>query len=332
MKPKIFFDSRWIGNHGIGRVAKELRMRMKVQDLDVCGRPTSPLDMIFLLISILRNTKKNDLIFSPGFNFPIFFIRKYIFFVHDLNHIDIPENSNFLKKFYYNFFLKRAILNAAHIFTISEFSRKRIIDWSGVDKLKVSCVGCGVETRFFEDPVDVDTKYAFKYALCVGNRKAHKNQKRVIESFCNSKSYPDLKLVFSGTESNELIKSIKKYDHLNKIVFAGNLTDEELINIYKKASMLIFPSIYEGFGLPIVEAMACGVPVITSNTTACVETAGDAAFLVNPLSLRDITDAIDEVYFNKELRNSMVKKGISRARLYNWDNVYIKTINEIKKL
>ena len=316
---KYYFDKRWIGSHGIGRFASELHHNLGLESLKVRGTPTSPLDPLRLLFAMLLRVNGNVGVLSPGYNAPLFCVRRYIFTICDLNHIDCLENSSFIKRLYYRFVIYRAIHKATRILTISEFSRNRILEWSGVRPENVVNVGVGVDENYH--PHIKPFTPGFSYLLCVSNRKAHKNEVRVVEAFSKAKISGDIRLLFTGDPDRSSIELCKRNGVEHRVVFMGKVAEEDLPSLYRGALALIFPSLYEGFGLPVIEAMACGTPVLTSNTTSLPEVAGDAAFLVSPLSVDEIANGINQLCSNLDLRELLIQKGFLQASRYKWDDV-----------
>ncbi|TAH27097.1 MAG: glycosyltransferase family 1 protein [Cytophagales bacterium] len=324
-KRKIFFDERWIGAHGIGRVAKEINSSISPEPLKLPFSPVSILDPILFFIKTCF-LPSNAIVFSPGYNAPLFKVRPFIFIVHDLNHFDRAENSSFLKKLYYQIILKRACLFADKILTVSEFSKNRIIQWSGVESKKVVNISNGVDTNFnLDGKVD---KPNSTYLLCVSNRKPHKNEDRLIAAFSKADIDHNIHLFLTG-ESNEqkqtLITNLK-IEH--RVKFTGRVAEADLPNLYKGALALVFPSLYEGFGLPVIEAMACGTPVLTSNTSSLPEITNDAALLVNPDSELEIKAGIEKIANSEVYRNELINKGLLQAKKYSWEEV-MKKINYV---
>ena len=320
-KCNIFFDSRWSGDHGIGRVSRMLDAGLCLPRLILSGKPASPLDPLRLLITMLR-LGKDDAVLSPGFNAPLFVVRPYIFTVHDLNHIDRPENTSALKKLYYRLILRRACNKAFKILTVSEFSRQRILSWVKVPEERVVNIGNGVDPSFKPDVVAYEPGY--QYLLCVGNRKAHKNEVRVLTGFAKAIIPQNVCLVFTGNVSEQLVKLSEQLGVLNRVFFVGHVRESDLPSLYKGAIALLFPSLYEGFGLPVIEAMACGTPVLTSNTTSLPEVAGDAALLVDPESIAEISSGIELLVNDEELRNSLSTKGLKQVQHFSWDTVVLR--------
>jgi len=314
---KKYYDSRWVGLHGIGRFALELKKRLVVDGyVNLPVKPYSFLDCLFLTVFVFF---RSGLYFTPGYNSPLLFHKYLIITVHDLNHIDLPYNSGHLKRAYYRFVLKRAIRNCSAVLTVSEFSKARISCWADVPASNIVNVGNGVDLDFSTTVEPFLPGY--RYLLCVGNRKRHKNESRTLLAFSKAVIPGDIKLAFSGDISDELKSIIDENQLAERIVFLGKISEDALPGVYRGALGLVFPSLYEGFGLPVVEAMACGVPVLTSNTTSLPEVAGDAALLVNPESVDEICVGIERLVHDKALRVELIAKGLQRAKLFSWDAV-----------
>jgi len=311
----IYGDQRWMGDHGIGRFARHVLAALDYRPVPLAGHPAAPLDAWRLALA-LRNLTRNDLFFSPGYNSPLFCASPFVFTIHDLSHIYCPENSNLLIRVYYATVLKRASHRAASILTVSEFTRTQIVEWSGVPAEKVFNVRCGVDPAYRPegDPYGL----AFPYLLCVSNRKRHKNEFRVVEAFAKSGLAGELRLVFTGEPTAELAQCIERHRVTPHLHFAGVVPEAKLPSLYRSAEALIFPSLYEGFGLPVLEAMACGTPVVTANVTALPETAGGAALLVDPTSLEQIGEAMKQIVSDTSLRRQLQEKGLARSAQFSW--------------
>ncbi len=317
----IFVDQRWIGDHGIGRFARHVLGELDHQPIQLASNPASPLDP-WRLTRELRKLTSKDLFFSPGYNSPLSCPAPFVFTIHDLNHIDRPENSSPLKRIYYATILKRACQRAKLILTVSEFSRGRIIKWAGVSPEKVINVRCGVDSEYH--PNVAPYRLAFPYFLCVSNRKAHKNEFRVVEAFALSGLATEMKLVFTGKPTALLTAYIERCQLTSKVHFTGLVPDTEFPSLYRSAQALVFPSLYEGFGLPVLESMACGTPVITANTSALPEVAGDAALLVDPTSVEEIVAAMKLIVNDSLVRFRLREKGLAQAARYSWESTATK--------
>ncbi|CEE91795.1 Glycosyl transferases group 1 family protein [Xenorhabdus nematophila str. Anatoliense] len=316
---KIWFDQSWSTMGGIGRFSKEIYERKQWGGtFTLKGKPSSPLSALLLSFKFMEFSK-NDIIFCPGYIPPLISKCNFIFTIHDLNHLDRKENSNFLKKIFYNRIIKKGCFTSNRILTVSEFSKKRIIEWSGVPENKVVNVGNGVDDSFNirVNPLAL----GYPYLLCVSNRKLHKNELSLIKAFSKANIDPAIKLLFTGNPTAELMALIDELNLSERVVFHGFVNDSELPSLYRGSLGLLFPSLYEGFGLPVLEAMACGIPVLTSNVTSLPEVAGDAALFVDPYSIDDIADGINQLITDKDLRTMLVERGIVRAKMFTWDKV-----------
>lgn len=314
----VVADLRWAGDHGIGRFTRQVMKLIPHVALRTGGRPMDAIDPLRLALA-MHSQPPGRLFFSPGYNAPIQSRVPYVFTVHDLNHIDRPENSGLAKRIYYAAILRPACRRAARVFTVSEYSRRRIIDWAGVPTSQVVNVGNGVGEEFSAH--GTTRALGHPYFLCVSNRRPHKNESRVVSAVAAARLPPEVGLIFTGDPTPELEGHIRASGLSKRVSFSGTVSDEALAGLYRGALGLVFPSLYEGFGLPVVEAMACGTPVITSTTTALPEIAGDAAILVDPLSINEIAEALSRLHDDMELRLRLRVAGLRRAPQFNWASV-----------
>jgi glycosyltransferase involved in cell wall biosynthesis len=321
----IYADQRWIGHHGIGRFARHVLATLDYRPVPLDGHPAAPLDSWRLALALRRLTH-DDLFFSPGYNSPLFSASPFVFTIHDLSHVYCPENSSLRIRLYYATIMKRACQRAVSILTVSEFTRSQIVEWSGVSPEKVFNVGCGVDAAYRPDGDSYGLP--FPYLLCVSNRKRHKNEFRVVEAFAQPALSSDMHLVFTGNATQTLSGHVERHDVASRVHFAGVVPESKLPSLYRGAMALIFPSLYEGFGLPILEAMACGTPVVTSNITAMPEVAGDAALLINPTSVEQIHTAMQQILKDAALRRQLREKGLARATKFPWSST-IATVDRL---
>ncbi|EDM5282060.1 glycosyltransferase family 1 protein [Salmonella enterica subsp. enterica serovar Newport] len=316
---KVLMDISWSNKGGIGRFTDEIsKLLCDISKEELYRKCASPLAPLGLAVNIFLR-KKTDVVFLPGYIPPLFCSKKFIITIHDLNHLDLNDNSSLFKRLFYNFIIKRGCRKAYKIFTVSNSSKERIVAWSGVNPNKIVTVYNGVSSLFNADVKPLNLGY--KYLLCVGNRKTHKNEKCVISAFAKADIDPSIKLVFTGNPCNDLEKLIIQHGLSERVKFFGFVSEKDLPSLYKGSLGLVFPSLYEGFGLPVVEGMACGIPVLTSLTSSLPEVAGDAAILVDPLSEDAITKGISRLINDSELRKHLIQKGLLRAKRFNWQNV-----------
>jgi glycosyltransferase involved in cell wall biosynthesis len=313
---KLLFDARWFGDHGIGRFAREVRARLP-DAVEMTGRlrPSSPLDCAYLALRLAAQPQ-GTLFFSPGYNAPIGGRDPLVFTIHDLTHIEFAGSPS-LHRIYYERITKPACRRARAVLTVSEYSRGRIIDWSGLDPARIVNVGNGINDTFCAQGAVHGRPRP--YVFCVGNRRAHKNEPRTLQAFATLAGRLPHDLLFSGAASAPLQREIQRLGLQERVHFLGRVSDAELAAVYRGAAALLFASLHEGFGLPVVEAMACGTPVVTSNGSALPEVAGGAALLVDPLRVDEIAHALERAVSDRELARDLIRRGFANARRYSWD-------------
>lgn len=312
----IAYDSRWMGQNGIGRFATELQARLNFTHLfDDASHPASFASSIKLGRWLATSKAKG--LYSPGFIPPSGSKVPFVFTIHDLNHVDIEHNSSRLKKLYYQCVIRPAIHQAERVLTVSEFSRGRIIEWADCDPERVMVVGNGVSDIFHADVAPMRPGYT--YFFCCSNRKGHKNEKRLVQAFSHSGLHRDSKLVFTGSTDAQLQRLIERKGLEEQVVFTGHLSETQLAAWYRGAIATVFPSLYEGFGLPVAESMACGTPVITSEISSMPEVGGHAALYVDPRNTESISMAMTAVAGSPELSSSLAARGMQQARNFTWD-------------
>jgi glycosyltransferase involved in cell wall biosynthesis len=204
------------------------------------------------------------------------------------------------------------------VLTVSSYSRGEIIEWSGLPEERVVNVGNGVGVPFC--PWGDSYQPGFPYILYVGSFRPHKNVQRLLRAFRDI-DYPEVRLVVVGPRRPSLTAYLDELGIGSRTVVLGQLTDEELARVYRGALLLAQPSLIEGFGLPALEAMACGTPAVVSRTTALPEVCGSAGVYVDPLDTREIQKALERVLGDGELRARLRNLGIQRARAFSWDRV-----------
>ncbi len=323
--PALLCDARWRGSHGIGRFAAEVLSRLPVhQELRRGPKPLSALDPLWVAFRAVSN--RPGVLFSPGFNPPPFCLSPFVFTIHDLIQIQMPDVT-IAKSLYYRLVLKPACVRAARVLTVSEHSRREIIEWSGVSEERVVNVGNGVSAAFRDHGPRHEP--GFPYILHVGNSRPHKNVGRLLEAF-RRLDCPGLHLVIVGSRGTRLPSQLERPEFRERVVCLDGLDDGELASIYRGALLLALPSLMEGFGLPVLEAMACGTPVVASRAGALPEVAGDAAVYVDPFDVEDIRRAMERVLCDGELQGRMRALGIERARRYSWDAVACKVRRVLK--
>jgi glycosyltransferase involved in cell wall biosynthesis len=235
---------------------------------------------------------------------------------------------------YYEKFVRKSALTATHVVTISESTKKDLMDIWKIPGDKISVIHLGVDIHKFssrkiaKDVFRLRAGINFKYLLFVGNLNSRKNGLRLIESFnIITDQLPHLKLLIIGSPGElepKMRLLVNQLNLVSKVLFLGRVDDDTLISYYQNAEVFCYPSKHEGFGLPILEAMAAGTPVLTSNSSSMREISGNAAVLVDPLSIISIADGIINALRN---RDNLIKRGLEHVTDFTWENSAKKLFN-----
>lgn len=313
----IVFDARWAGPHGIGRFAAEVRKRLRGPVADITGaHPVSARGLVESELLPHRFAGRGYTYFSPGYTPCLSWGGPHAFTVHDLIHLDVPAESSAIKTGYYDKVVKRAVRREGAVLTVSNFSRHRIAGWAGVDPEKLTVVGNGVDDSFTPDGPRMQGPWP--YLLHVGNTKPHKNLTRVLQAL---KGVPDLHLVCSSAPDQDLINLARRLGCDDRLHFRSGIPEADLPAFYRGAEAVVIASLYEGFGLPALEGMASGVPVVASDTTAVAEVVGDAAVTVDPNDVDTIRAGIETAVADDAVRARLRVAGPQRATRFSWDRV-----------
>ena len=238
--------------------------------------------------------------------------------IHDLGYFEKELNAYpLLDTLFMRMNIPRSCKIADTVFTVSEYTKKDLLQRIEVSESKLKVIGEGVHKDFFQEkmPPIVDKPYFF-YA---GSLSPRKNLSRVLEAFNSIVNKVPHHLYITGLKNWGDISYIDEYESIkDRIHILGYISEKDLLAMYQHADALVFPSLYEGFGLPILEAQAAGCPVITSNVTACPETAGDAALIVNPYSVEEIADAMYKIYSDPKFAQQMVERGNINLKRFSW--------------
>lgn len=286
------------------------------------------------------NKLKVDLVHFPAFPPGFLFAGKSVVTIHDATLWKYPETLSWKGKLYFRPLTIRGIQKAAKVLTVSEFSRKEITSCAAIDESKVVNTGEAIAGDFKKISQLDKLKGAKQrlslpdqFLLSVCSIEPRKNIGALLEAFnllLSKKRIPkEFKLVLVGRKawgSSLVEKKIHKLELENNILLLGHVSTEDLVLIYNLAQVFVYPSLYEGFGLPPLEAMACCTPVVASNVASLPEVLGDAAILVDPKNVEEIAGNIESLICDKELRESLVKKGLNRVKQFSWEQVAKKTV------
>jgi glycosyltransferase involved in cell wall biosynthesis len=324
---EVLYDARWIGSdYGVGRFAGELQKALHgMEPFQSRRRPWHPFDPI-LLARVLRQ-KQPRLFFSPGYNAPLGWSGAFIFTLHDLHHLHVPAGA--LKRAYYQYLIRPACHRAAFVLTVSEYSKREIAAWADIPEEKIANVGNGVGLPF--TPMGKKHDPGYPYLLYVGSRRHNKNLPRLLNAYAISGLRQQVRLLLTGHPDDELARIIGSLGLNSDVKFAGSCGDAGLSDLYRGALALLYPSLYEGFGLPPLEAMACGVPVLTSNVCSIPEVVGPAAIQVNPLDIEEMAEAMGRLVRDSVLRQQLQETGLLRARQFSWSETARKTSEVLRR-
>jgi glycosyltransferase involved in cell wall biosynthesis len=273
--------------------------------------------------------EKFDLLHSAHDVAPRLKRMKSVVTFHDMSFFRFPAAHTLAKRLYVRLFIPPSLKHADHVIAVSEHSRRDILSCFGLDPQRVSTIHHGLPEAFTRSASDTEIRRTARrygihgpYILFVGLLEPRKNVARLMEAFdLVAEDHPHIQLVLAGApgwEFEELLRVKERQRAANRILFTGFVPDDELPALFQGANLFAYPSLYEGFGFPVLEAMARGVPVVTSNVSSLPEIAGDSALLVNPRNVRDIGNAMARILSHDELRRTLVQKGIRRAEEFSW--------------
>ncbi len=292
--------------------------------------------------SILKAIKA-DLFISPDGYVSLSSKVKTLSVIHDLNFEQYPQHFPWIIKKYYKYYFPRFAHRADRIATVSEFSKRDIITRYGIEENKIDVIYNGVNEAFkpLSSAVIEETRKKYSdgipYFIFVGSIQPRKNIKNLLiafELFRNNYPQP-FKLLIVGTKkwwTNELEKTLKEMKHREDVILTGRVEEDELLKLMGSAYAMTYVPFYEGFGIPILEAFNCQVPVITSNVTSMPEVANGAAILVDPQDTQSIASSMMRIVEDVNLAKELIAKGIVRKNNFNWDKSADSLWNSVIKL
>lgn len=293
-------------------------------------------------ISRLLNSKKSVFIFPNFIKWPIGNKNKSISFIYDLSFIQFPDYADPKTHEFLKSNIDRTINDSDRIITISDSSKRQIEKYNKNAKGKIDIVNPAIDHSIFNrrSKYEVDAvlkKYGIKnkYVLFIGNIEPRKNITGILDSYSSLKGITksEYSLVLAGSsgwQNDEIKRKLHEMADLS-IIRPGYIDEKDIPALYSGASLFVFPSHYEGWGIPILEAMACGVPVVTSNNSSLPEVAGNAAIMVDADDTKEITSSMELVLNNSKIKKEMIKKGYSQAKKFSWEKsakIFNKIINE----
>ncbi len=277
---------------------------------------------------------ESKLIFSPIPEAPLYTNCRYIVHVHDLIPLRFPSLRS-LSTHYFRYCIPQVLKQALHIICNSHSTARDISEFYGISAQKITPILLAHNANHFR-PIQQQAK-PVSYFLYLGRQDPYKNLQRLIEAFALIKRYSDFgeyELWFAGPTDKRfspgLQARIKELGITKQVKFLDYISYSELPKIISNAQALVFPSLWEGFGFPVLEAMACGTPVITSNLSSLPEVTGDAAILINPYKTAEIADAMQQIVNDSGMREQLSKLGLERAKQFSWEKTGLSTLEVLK--
>lgn len=282
-----------------------------------------------LMVPRILRKHKADLFLSPDGFLSLSTSVPQLSVMHDLNFEHYPQDLPAAYSRYYRSFFPRFAKKAARIVTVSEFSKQDIVKHYGVEAGRIDVVHNGVSAVYTPLPAEEQDSVRHKltggapYLICVGSMHARKNVARLLLAFDRiAAEQPSLRLVFVGEQmfhDPRMEEAWAQVKHKDRVVFTGRLGQQELRRTLGAAMALVYVSYFEGFGIPVAEAMKCGVPVVCANATSLPEVAGEASLYCDPFNVDDIARAMRTIISDPALRERLCAAGLQRAERYTWE-------------
>ncbi len=354
----IAIDARMIKPgtmHGIARYAFHLLSCLKTMGkghhFSIVVNPSSPLEKLewpdhMELVPIqarwisfreqwelpkLLKQKKVDLFHSPSFIAPLICPCRMIMTIHDLNHLVLPQFYTPLHQFYYQVFVRSCIHRSEYILTVSHFSKQEIVRNLHLDPDKVFVTYNGVSDHY----IPIDDKAYLQYVkdiyelpdqfiFCLSNNKPHKNVQQLVRAFC----FSDLKipLVLACPVDRNIIRIAENFGKKHLVYFVKFIAEQHLPAVYSMTSLFVYPSTYEGFGLPPLEALSCGAPVVVARSSSLPEVVGDNAIFTDPYDYQDMARALEQGLDEGPVRDQLKDRGIQHSKRFSWESMVKDTL------
>ncbi|MBI4789923.1 MAG: glycosyltransferase family 4 protein [Chloroflexi bacterium] len=274
-----------------------------------------------------------DVFYSPDFLLPPTWARKTIVTVHDLSYVRMPECFPDVLKRYLNRSVPRAVRRADLVLADAASTQRDLEDIYRLPSEKIKVLYSGVDARFCPEIPEAEKtrvrekyKLVAPYLLSVGTLQPRKNYARLIQAFSRLSNFElptsNFQLVIVGSKGwmfDEVFQTVERLGLQDRVLFPDFVSDDDLPALFAMATLFVYPSLYEGFGLPVAEAMACGVPVVCSNASSLPEVAGDAALYFDPRDVEAMADAMRRALGSESLRDDLRAKGLARVKRFTWE-------------
>ena len=323
----VYQNPELIGTYGDGERVREVSVRVP-----------SPLLWDQLAVPWVERKEKLDVVFNPKFTIPFVSKAKKVFVFHGSEGFAIPDAYLWYDRWYIRTVAPIYARHADAIISVSHRVKDDVAKFTGVDPDKVFPIHNGYDPGTFHVIGDSNRQAAVRheyqlpdqFILWTGQIYPPKNFGRLLKAFSQIKDELPHSLVIAGEErwrGKDDLRFVHELGIEGRVKFAGWVSHRDLPVLYNMADLFVLPSLHEGFGIPLLEAMASGCPVLTSTTCSPPEVVAGAGYLVNPLNVEEIANGIRNVLYDRLLRRAMVKKGLERVKFFSWDKCARETLN-----
>ncbi len=339
--PRVDGDNRYTAFIGDGRFTGS-DLTLKLSRLPT-SRPVARIFWEQVVQPFALRKEGADLLHALAFVTPLLSPCPSVVTVYDLSFLLHPESFKRSKRFYLSLFTRLSARKARRVIAISQSTKRDVVRLLGVSPDKVDVIYCGIDEAF--RPLAQDQVAAFRserglpehFILFVGTIEPRKNVAGLIEAFANLQTceLANLKLVIGGATGwfyEDIFARVEELGLESEVVFPGYIPASELPLWYNAAELFVYPSLYEGFGLPPLEAMACGTPVVTANTSSLPEVVGEAGLTVDPLDVEGLAEAMRRALSDEVLRQEMRERGLKRAKGFSWTKTARETVRVYRRV
>lgn len=312
---RVLVDGRWDGDTGIGKLYREVMSRRPagivvsgVRSRMGLGNPLTP----WMLADEIRRSAA-DVFYSPSFMPPSRSRIPVVFTIHDLMHLFYYTPAH---RWYYRSVIARLAAKAKWVITVSAFSKTQLIELLGIDERRIAVVHNGVDDAYRSNTEVFRSERP--YFLYVGNRRKNKNLPAMLEAFARASIPSEFMFYLSGDPDAVHTTLIRRLGIGDRVRFLGYIPEAALPALYKGAYATAFVSLMEGFGLPVIESMASGTPVLTSTAGSLPEVAGGAALCVDPGDIAGISDGLEQLVYDRDRYQELKSAGFERAARFRW--------------
>jgi len=287
-----------------------------------------------------------EVLHSPGYTAPLLASCCSIVTIHDMNYFYYPEDFSKLTTFFLKLLVPLAARRSRKIITVSRNSKKDIVQILKIPESKI-CVIYEAGSSHLSVPIVIENKVREKlkercgidkkFILTVSVSHPHKNLHRLVEAYdilCKRYQIACQLLIvgIKGRAQSGLMNLVKELSLEKRVIFTGWVSNEDLLLLYSEAELFVFPSLFEGFGIPVLEAMAQGTPIVSSNAASLPEVVGDGALLVDPCNIDEIAEAMHRVLTDETLRVALIKRGFKRVSRFSWEKTARETLAVYKRV